>query len=420
MTTTIHSSLSLTHGPALSNRLAKSAMSERLAAAGGRVSEELVRLYARWGKSGAGLLVTGNVMVDARALGESGNVVVEDETDLDALRAWASAAKAGGARVWMQINHPGRQSPRTLSKAPVAPSAIRLKGAGPMFATPRALTNDEIEQIVQRFATTARIAEKAGFDGVQIHGAHGYLVSQFLSPYTNQRDDAWGGDATRRRRFLLEIVSAIRSSVSDDFSVGLKLNSADFQKGGFGEAESMAVLEDLDGRGLDVIEVSGGTYESAKMFEETVPTRASSQRREAFFLEYVEKARARIRTPLMLTGGLRTRGGLESALASGVDVVGLARPMAVEPDLPAAFLAGTVEHAVPIKLSTGIASLDAVIQGSWYQIQIDRMGRGLEPDLRASRIRAVLTYLGTRRGTPFRAAVSTSVKARAAASAQAT
>jgi 2,4-dienoyl-CoA reductase-like NADH-dependent reductase (Old Yellow Enzyme family) len=404
--TTLHSVLPLAHGPSLPNRIAKSAMSERVATRDGRVSEELVRLYARWGRSGAGLLVTGNVMVDARALGESGNVVVEDERDLDALRAWSSAAKAGGARVWMQINHPGRQSPRTLSKQPVAPSAIGLRGAGPMFAKPRELADAEIHEIVQRFATTARIAEKAGFDGVQIHGAHGYLISQFLSPYTNRRDDAWGGDATRRRRFLLEVVAAVRNAVSPGFSVGLKVNSADFQKGGFDEAESRVLLEALEASGLDLIEISGGTYESAKMFEETVPTRASSVRREAFFLDYVEKARARIRTPILLTGGLRTREGMETALANGVDVCGLARPMAVEPDLPAALLEGRATHAQPVRLATGIANLDAVIQGAWYQVQLDRMGRGEEPDLRASRVWAVLNYLGSRNGTLWRGMAS--------------
>lgn len=413
--TTIHSGLPLAHGLALPNRVAKSAMSERLATSDGKVSEELVRLYARWAKSGAGLLVTGNVMVDARALGETGNVVVEDERDLDGLRAWARAAKSSGARLWMQINHPGRQSPRTVSKATVAPSAVRLRGAGPAFAPPRALTSDEIEGIVARFATTARVAEKAGFDGVQIHGAHGYLVSQFLSPHTNRRDDAWGGDPARRRRFLLEIVGAVRSAVSPRFSVGLKLNSADFQKGGFDEAESMAVLEDLDGRGLDLVEVSGGTYESAKMFEETVPTRESSRRREAFFLDYVEKARARVRTPIMLTGGIRTLDGMQSALASGVDVVGLARPMAIEPELPAALLDGRAEHARPVKLATGIANLDSVIQGSFYQLQIDRMGRGLDPDPSASRLCALFKFFAARRGTPVRAETATRADAPRAA-----
>lgn len=403
MTTNLSDPLPLQNGTTLENRIAKSAMSERLGTRDGAVSEELVALYRRWARSGAGLLVTGNVMIDGKHLGESGNVFVEDERDLEGLRAWATAAKSGGAKVFMQINHPGRQSPRTLTKVPVAPSAIGLKGAGPMFATPRALEPSEIEGIVARFAETARVAKKAGFDGVQIHGAHGYLVSQFLSPYTNRRDDAWGGDAERRARFLVEVIRAVRAAVGDRFPVALKLNSADFQKGGFDEAESMALLDRLDRESIDLLEISGGTYESAKMFEETVPTRASSKKREAFFMDYVEKARARIRCPLMLTGGFRTRAGMDDALLGGaVDVVGLARPMAAEPDLPRALLAGERDAARPVKLATGIASLDSVIQGSWYQTQIDRMGRGLEPKPDLGRWMPVLRYLRSPKVTRLR------------------
>ena len=390
--------LRLPNGQVLENRLAKSAMSERVAAKDGAPNPGHLRLYERWGRGGAGLLITGNVMVDRRALGESGNVVVDDQRDAPALAAWAAAAKAGGARVWMQINHPGRQSPRSLSKQPVAPSAVKLKGAGPMFAAPRALTVEEIEEIVRRFATTARIAEAAGFDGVQIHGAHGYLVSQFLSPRTNLRDDEWGGDPERRRRFLLEVVRAVRAAVSPSFAVGLKLNSADFQRGGFDEAESMAVLEALDREGIDLLEISGGTYESAAMFEETVAAHESSKKREAFFLDYAEKARARVTTPLMLTGGFRTKAGMESALASGaIDVVGLARPLAAEPDLPRRLMSDEAAHAAPIRIATGVKNLDALLQGAWYQVQIDRMARGRDPDPRTTRAWAFLRYFLPRR-----------------------
>ena len=401
----LHGALVLPSGQELMNRIAKSAMSERLADAELAPSAELVRLYERWGAGDAGLLITGNVMVDRGALGESGNVAVEDRRALPALSAWASAAKARGSRVWMQINHPGRQSPRTLSARPVAPSAVALAGdLGLFFARPRALSASEVEALVRRFAATAAIAEEAGFDGVQIHGAHGYLISQFLSPRTNLRDDAWGGDAVRRRRFLIEVIRAVRGAVRPGFAVGLKLNSADFQKGGFDDAESMALVEALDGEGLDLLEVSGGTYESAKMFEETVPTRESSVRREAFFQSYVEAVRARVRTPIMLTGGLRTRAGMESAHAAGADVIGLARPLAIDPELPRKLLDGSAERATPVRLATGIASLDSVVQGSWYQAQIDRMGRGLVPDPRLGRLLPVLRYALPRRGTPWKGA----------------
>ncbi len=394
-------SLKLAHGPALANRIAKSAMSERLGTREGAVSAELVALYRRWAGSGAGLLITGNVMVDGRSLGETGNVFVQDARDLDGLRAWADAARSAGARVFMQINHPGRQAPRTVSKHIVAPSAVALKGAGPFFATPRALEHREIEEIIARFAETSRIAQQAGFDGVQVHGAHGYLVSQFLSPYTNRRNDAWGGDAARRRRFLIELLRAVRAAVSASFTVGLKLNSADFQRGGFDESESMALLEELDREALDFVEVSGGTYESAKMFEETVPARASSKLREAFFMDYVERARSRIRCPLMLTGGFRTRAGMQDALAGGaVDIVGLARPMAIEPELPKGLLSGARSEALPVRLATGNATLDGLVQGSWYQAQIDRMGHGKEPQPSLPRWRPVLGYLSARRVSP--------------------
>ena len=399
--------LALTRGPALPNRLAKSAMSERLAAPGGAPSEELVRLYRRWARGGAGLLVTGNVMIDRSAVAESGNVVVEDERDLAALAAWAEAARSGGARAWMQINHPGRQIPRFMSREPVAPSAVGLRGAGGAFARPRALAGPEIHGIIARYAATARIAEAAGFDGVQIHGAHGYLISQFLSPRTNLRDDDWGGTPEKRRRFLLEVVGAVRRAVSPGFAVGLKLNSADFQRGGFTDEDSMAVVEALDG--LELLEISGGTYESAAMFREDARSRASTRAREAFFLDYAEKVRARARCPLMLTGGFRTRDGMESALASGaIDVVGLARPLAAEPDLPGRLTGGEAAAAAPIALDTGIKMLDSVIQAGWYQRQLGRMGRGREPDLRASRLLAVTGYvLARRRFTPIAAEAST-------------
>jgi 2,4-dienoyl-CoA reductase-like NADH-dependent reductase (Old Yellow Enzyme family) len=394
----IASSFVLPNGQTLKNRIAKSAMSERLAARDGSPTAGHVRLYERWSRGGAGLLITGNVMIDRRALGETGNTILEDERHLDAYRAYAAAAKSGGARVWAQLNHPGRQAPRNVTPEPVAPSAIRLEGAGPLFATPRALTEPEIEEIIARFARTAQLCERAGFDGVQIHGAHGYLVSQFLSPRTNRRTDAWGGDAERRRRFLIEIVRAIRALVRPSFAVGVKLNSADFQRGGFDHTESMAVLEALDAEGLDLLEISGGTYESAVMFEETKPAHASSKAREAFFAEYAEQARARVKTPLMLTGGFRTKAGMEDALSSGaIDVVGIARPLALEPELPSLLLSGARDAAFPVRIATGIKSLDAVIQGAWYQLQIDRAARGEDPAPNASRAFAVFRYLFPRR-----------------------
>ena len=211
--TTLAAPLRLACGAILPNRLAKASMSEQLANGSGSPSEDMIRLYERWGRGGAGLLLSGHVMVEPRHVAEAGNVVLEDERGLDALGRWAKAATAGGAHAWVQLNHPGRQTPRLFDGAPVAPSAVPLEVGGGMFAAPRALTEGEIWGIVERFAHAAALAEKAGLTGVEIHGAHGYLVSQFLSPTTNLRRDGWGGDAPRRRRFLLEIARAIRAAV---------------------------------------------------------------------------------------------------------------------------------------------------------------------------------------------------------------
>ena len=401
MTTSLSHSLRLPNGAVLQNRLAKSAMSERLAAADGAPNEALVRLYRRWSAGGAGLLITGNVMVDKTAIAETGNVVVEDESHSAELRAWAHAATSAGNHAFVQLNHPGRQSPRLASAEPVAPSALAMKGMFGAFARPRALEDAEVEDIIDRFANTAAIVQSAGFNGVQIHAAHGYLVNQFLSPLTNLREDRWGGTPDNRRRFLLEIVRRIRASVGRDFPVTVKLNSADFQRGGFDEAESMRVVEALEAEGIDLLEISGGTYESAVMFDEAKTKAASSHAREAFFLEYAEKVRTRTRVPLMVTGGFRTARGMSEALAGGaVDVVGLARPLAIEPDLPARLLSGSADSATPIRIATGIKRLDSLIQGAFYQGQIRRLARGLEPKPDLNRLAVVLAYLRGPRPIP--------------------
>ena len=389
--TTLAAPLRLACGAILPNRLAKASMSEQLANGSGSPSEDMIRLYERWGRGGAGLLLSGHVMVEPRHVAEAGNVVLEDERGLDALGRWAKAATAGGAHAWVQLNHPGRQTPRLFDGAPVAPSAVPLEVGGGMFAAPRALTEGEIWGIVERFAHAAALAEKAGLTGVEIHGAHGYLVSQFLSPTTNLRRDGWGGDAPRRRRCLRESARAIRAAVAPAFAVAVKLNSADFQRGGFGEDDAMEVVAALGEERVDLLEISGGTYEHAVMFGEKAA--GSTRRREAFFLDFAERAKAIARMPLMLTGGFRTRAAMESALASGaVDVIGMARPLALEPELPAALLSGKSLGARAPRLATGWKTLDSVITGSWYQAQLRRMGRGLEPDPTLSRTGALLLF----------------------------
>ncbi|MER7604448.1 NADH:flavin oxidoreductase/NADH oxidase family protein [Nocardioides sp. NPDC127503] len=373
--------LELPNGFVIPNRLAKAALSEGLGRRDFTRGTRIKNLYRRWAESGVGLSITGNVMIDRNAIGEPGNVVVEDHDHDEDLAEWARVAKSGGSKVWVQINHPGRQTPRTLTPHPVAPSAIAVPGAGGLFAEPRELTALEIEDLIRRFATTAKVVTEAGFDGVQIHGAHGYLISQFLSPLSNQRTDAWGGTPEKRRRFVLEVFLAIRAEVGAQTPVAIKLNSADFQKGGFGEEESLEVVHALAEEGLDLLEISGGTYTSAAMLGVDPSLKASTRRREAYFLSYAERVRAELPAlPLMLTGGFRTAGGMVDAVESGaVDLVGLGRPLTVQPDFPAELLASRVDESVVNPRRSGIRLLDSLTELTYYSVQMWRMAKGKEP-----------------------------------------
>lgn len=378
----LQQALTLPNGSRLKNRLAKSAMSEALGTTDNHATEALVRLYGRWAAGGIGLLITGNAMIDRRALGEPNNVAIEDDSDMPLLQRWAAAGQADGTQLWVQLNHPGRQSPKGLNAENVSPSAVPFSPAlQAFFAPPRALTEDEIVALIQRFARSAGIVKRAGFSGVQIHAAHGYLISQFLSPLTNQRSDQWGGSAENRRRFVLEVYRAMRSEVGATFPIGIKLNSADFQQGGFSEEESLAVIQALHDEGIDLVELSGGTYEAPAMSDQK-RHRASTLAREAYFLEFAEKVRATVPVPLMVTGGFRSLGGMATALSSGaMDLIGLARGLAIEPDLPQRLLAGQEPQYAVRPISTGIKAIDrmALMEVVWYSRQLRRMAKGQAP-----------------------------------------
>lgn len=348
--------LRLPCGAVLRNRLAKAAMTEGIADALNRATERHVTLYRRWAKGGAGLLLTGNVQVDRRYLERPGNVAIDGpQTDEQkaALARWAKAATENGAAIWMQIAHAGRQSPRMVCAEPVAPSNVALKIPGNEFAPPRALTGAEIEDVIARFAHTASVAKAAGFSGVQVHGAHGYLISEFLNPLANRRDDQWGGSLENRARLLLRTVTAVRSAVGSGFPVSVKLNSSDFQKGGFSFEECLTVVEWLNDAGIDLLEISGGSYEQPSMMDmegleppvEERP-RESTRAREAYFLKYAEEVRQVARMPLMVTGGFRSRAAMDEAIANrATDIIGIGRPLCVDPDIPKKLIAGTIAAA---------------------------------------------------------------------------
>jgi 2,4-dienoyl-CoA reductase-like NADH-dependent reductase (Old Yellow Enzyme family) len=413
----LDSPFALPCGRRVKNRLVKAAMTEGIADARNRATDRHVELYRRWARGGAGALLTGNVQVDRRYLERAGNIVIDgpqDENQLARLEAMAEAGTAGDTELWMQISHAGRQTPTLVATEPVGPSAVQLAIPGGRFGKPRALNDDEILDIIDRFAFAAGIARRTGFTGVQVHAAHGYLLSEFLSPRANKRDDRWGGGIENRARLLLETVRAVRSALGPDLVLTVKLNSADFQKGGFSFDDCLAVIEMLNEEGLDLLEISGGNYEQPRLlgidglepvFSEKV--RESTRAREAYFFDYAAAARRVARMPLMVTGGFRSAAGMNEALGGGdVDLIGLGRPLCVDPDFPNKILSGAIERAPDIESGLRIGpglfgpnsrfavfkAINGFARIGWYYEQIYRLADGEEPDLSLGALRALLTY----------------------------
>ena len=399
MNTVLSQPLKLPCGAELPNRLAKAAMTEGLATPDGVPTPELERLYGIWSDGGAGMLLSGNIQVDADHLERPGNVVIDREPDAAmraALASWARTATRNGNHFWAQISHAGRQTFKIVNPHPKAPSAVKLGLPGGQFGEPVALTIPEIEEIVRRFGICAAAVKEAGFTGVQVHAAHGYLLSEFLSPRSNLRQDRYGGELANRARALLEAVAATRAAVGPDFPVAVKLNSADFQKGGFAFEDSLQVAAWLEEAGVDLIEISGGTYEQPRLMglegmeeAEEQQVAQSTMMREAYFVDFALAMQEQVSVPLMVTGGFRQRAAMEQAVAGGgADLVGLGRPMCVMTDAPARLLAGLEElpryenqlSLLPPWL--GFLSRARALRAAagfavqfWYYAQLDLIGR---------------------------------------------
>jgi 2,4-dienoyl-CoA reductase-like NADH-dependent reductase (Old Yellow Enzyme family) len=399
VTSVLSQPLQLPCGVELPNRLAKAAMTEGLATPDGVPTPELERLYGIWSDGGAGMLLSGNIQVDADHLERPGNVVIDREPDAAmraALASWASAATRNGNHFWAQISHAGRQTQKIVNRHPKAPSAVKLGLPGGQFGEPVALTIPEIEEIVRRFGVCAAAVKGAGFTGVQVHAAHGYLLSEFLSPRSNLRQDRYGGELANRARALLEAVAAVRAAVGPAFPVAVKLNSADFQKGGFAFEDSLQVAAWLEEAGVDLIEISGGTYEQPRLIGmegieavEEQHVAQSTMMREAYFVDFALAMQEKVSIPLMVTGGFRQRAAMEQAVeGGGADLVGLGRPMCIMTDAPARLLAGL--EALPryedelsllpswLDFLTRIKALRPAASFAvqfWYYAQLDLIGR---------------------------------------------
>lgn len=382
-------------------------MTEGLAGRLGVPGEELCRLYEIWSDGGAGMLLSGNIMVDRHHLERPGNVVIDRPPDLEmrqALKRWASSATRKGNHFWAQISHAGRQTQKMVNAKPKAPSAVKLALPGGQFGEPVELNCGEIEDIISRFGICAAAVKEAGFTGVQVHAAHGYLLSQFLSPRSNRRTDEFGGALANRARPLLAIIEEIRSTVGPDYPISVKLNSADFQKGGFAFEDSLQVAKWLEAASVDLIEISGGTYEQPKLLgidgmeeEENQNIPASTLMREAYFVDFAMAMRKELKIPLMVTGGFRQSIVMKQAIESGgADVIGLGRPMCVMTDAPNQLLNGIDElpryesqlalfpkwllWLTKLKILRTVSSFAVQY---WYYGQIDSLGRTgkADPDL---------------------------------------
>jgi len=387
---TLFTPLTLPNGQTIPNRLAKAAMEENMADADQAPSDQLLRLYRQWADGEAGLILTGNVMVDGRAMTGPGGVVLENEAHLQRFSDWAQAGRARGGQFWMQINHPGRQMPAAMQQVTVAPSAIPvdLGKHSRIFPMPREMTQADIADVIQRFVTAARLAQQSGFTGVEIHAAHGYLLSQFLSPLSNKRQDRWGGSIENRARLLTDIIKAVRATVAPAFAVAVKLNSADFQRGGFSLEDARHVVTMLNGLQVDLVELSGGSYEAPAMQGEARDGRTLA--REAYFLEFAKEVANIARMPLMVTGGIRRRAVAENVIDSGIAMAGIATALALQPSLPRDWRAGadSVPMLKPVtwknKLYAAAANMATV------KFQLQRLSRGRQPQPGVSPLRALI------------------------------
>lgn len=392
----IGQSFQLPCGLQLSNRIVKAALEESLGSGDQQPNQYIYRLYEQWAKSSFGLILTGNVQVDARYPGLMTDLMIFDKKQID-LNKWikyANACQSHGTPAIVQLCHAGRQSPigkRPFTQPTIAPSPIPMSlGEGLIARTiqrfligiPKEMSREEIDEAVQKFIDAAEIMYKAGFAGVEIHGSHGYLVSSFLSPKTNQRTDEYGATPKDRMRFLFRIIDGIRAILPSSFALGVKLNSADFSTGGLTEGEAQDQIRWINEHGgIDFIEISGGTYEAPVM----MIGKESTRKREAYFIEFAAKVRHITSIPLIVTGGFRTRIGMNDAISSkACDLVGIGRPICVEFDLPRILLDKTIPdenaraiqykiHGLKLFDYLPIATVGVGVGTMWHNWQMHRV-----------------------------------------------
>jgi 2,4-dienoyl-CoA reductase-like NADH-dependent reductase (Old Yellow Enzyme family) len=344
----------------LRNRLVRSATAEYLATEPvGRATASLATLYKELARGGVGLIITGHAFVAPEGKAHSEMLSAHCDQVIPGLKTLTEAVHAEGGRVALQMNHGGRQCDPSCTPRTVAPSAVPPASG----SRPREMTAGEIVAAVDAFGQAARRARLAGFDAIQIHGAHGYLIGQFLSPHTNRRADTWGGDFERRLGFLAAVCEAVRGQVGPDYPVFIKLGMMDNLErvpDGLTPDDGARIVARLADLGLDALEVSGG-YGGGADFNTRVGV--GSKMPEAYFRPLARRAKAATHLPVILVGGLRSRAMMDDVLATGdADLISLCRPLIREPDLPN-------------RLESGQATVAACISGGrcWPK----EMGQGI-------------------------------------------
>jgi 2,4-dienoyl-CoA reductase-like NADH-dependent reductase (Old Yellow Enzyme family) len=324
-------------GLELKNRLVRSATYEKRADVDGFVTDALIDFYRELTAGGVGLIITGNALVHPSGRSVPQAICIHNDHYIDGLKKLVDEVHRLDGTIIMQISHGGRQCfPALLGGAqPIAPSAVYDPSTK---ITPRAMDDSEIWELIDAFADAARRAMYAGFDGVQIHAAHGYLVNEFLSPHTNRRDDYWGGDEERRFHFIEEMFEAMKKEIVSTFPIMVKMNAEDFIEGGLTVTESLRIAKRLESIGLSAVEVSGGMFEAGKM---TVRPNIEKEEQEAYFGEASGMFARELFIPVMTVGGIRSRSVAEDILQKeDAELVSLSRPLIREPDLPLKFMQG--------------------------------------------------------------------------------
>lgn len=329
----------------LRNRIVRSATWEGMCDDRGAPTERLVRLYEMLAEGGVGLILTGYAYVLREGKQTPGKMGMDDDARIPLLKELTGRVRAKGGKIAAQLVHAGGQASRRVSGCPpVGPSAVSL----PHYPEePRPLSVEGIGRIVEAFARAAARAKEAGFDGVQLHGAHGYLLGQFLSPLTNRRRDDYGGTLANRARFAVEVLAAVKKAVGGEYPVWIKMNGEDFLDGGLTLRESSEAARILERAGIDAIEVSGGTPGSGE--RTSARTRIDSPEKEAYHRGQARAVKEGVRVPVGLVGGLRSSVLLEEIVRSGeADFVSMARPFIREPGLVRRWTSGDTARAACI------------------------------------------------------------------------